>query len=30
MKTGTSQFDVTIVNKTIQLTGRELEIRIYK
>lgn len=26
----TTQFDVTVLNKTIQLTGRELDIRIYK
>ena len=30
MKPDTSQFDLTVLNKTIQLTGRELEIRIYK
>ena len=30
MKPETSQFDLMISNKTIQLTGRELEIRIYK
>jgi acetyl esterase len=26
----TSQFDIEVLNKTLQLTGRELEIRIYK
>jgi len=30
LKPDTTQFDVTVLNKTIQLTGRELEIRIYK
>ena len=30
MKPDTSQFDLLVSNKTIQLTGRELEIRIYK
>ncbi|SRX74481.1 alpha/beta hydrolase [Aequorivita antarctica] len=26
----TTQFDLTVVNKTIQITGREIDIRIYK
>lgn len=30
MKPDTSQFDLMVSNKTIQLTGRELKIRIYK
>lgn len=30
IKPDTTQFDVTVANKTIQLTGRELDIRIYK
>ncbi len=30
MRPDTTQFDLTVVNKTIQLTGRELDIRIYK
>ena len=30
MRPDTSQFDLMISNKTIQLTGRELEIRIYQ
>ena len=30
MKPDTSQFDLMVSNKTIQLSGRELEIRIYK
>lgn len=30
LKPGTSKFDLNVLNKTIQLTGRDLEIRIYK
>lgn len=30
MRPDSSQFDLRVINRTIQLTGRELEIRIYK
>jgi len=30
VKPDTSQFDLTVLNKTVQLTEREIEIRIYK
>lgn len=30
MKPDSTQFDATVLNKTIQLTGRDLDIRIYK